>query len=72
MPIPRQPHDPAPADQADQEAGPADQSGHARQRPSDDSLAPDRQQGISIEDGKPVRRWGDALGIERDSAPLDD
>lgn len=69
MPIPRQPHDPAPADQADQEAGPA---ADKRPRPSDDSIAPDRQEGISIEDGKPVRRWGDALGIERDSEPLDD
>ncbi len=66
MPIHRPPHDPA---SADQEAGPADDK---RPCPSDDSLAPARQQGISIEDGKPVRRWGDALGIERDSAPLDE
>ena len=66
MSAPREPRDPAPADEADQETG------DPRQRPSDDSIAPDRQDGINIENGKPVRRWGDALGIERDSAPLDE
>lgn len=66
---PREPRSPAPANEADQEVG--DQ----RQRPSNDSQAPDAQEGrgVDVDTGRPVRRDGERAPDQgRDGARVSD
>jgi len=65
MPAPREPASPDDA-KADSKAG------EQRSPTSTDTPAPATREGVDKEHDSPGRRWGDALGIERDSAPLDE
>ena len=62
----RSPHAPAPANEADQEVGATDEK--ARQRPSNDSQAPDPQEGrgVDVDTGRPVRRDSEHASTGRD------
>ena len=70
MPVPHEGREPA-SDVSNPAANPASQAGGQHTTGAVAETPADRQGG-DIASETPGRRWGDALGIERDTAPLDE
>jgi len=64
------PHRSPSTDEAKEELGPKNPA-RPDERPSDDTVMPDKQQGASVGRKRATRRWGDSHNIARDDTPPD-